>query len=345
MIMATYKTKTIKSSEIAEIALSVGNNPIFSTFNTTANNYHRGYDFNGRQNKESKIRWDCSELSAFVQTQKIKDLKSITDVNWKTDFNKLSEAFKAASTTFYQRDALDKMNVPKITGKNTVMNAELKPGMLIYLTYPPRAGSQYSGHVATVTRDPETGKLMISESIGGKNNVGVIHRDVKDFFTKGYAVNHPRASFALYDPYYKDRPILDKMDKEAQNIRNYYNEADLAFKNGGNNGFRKVGGNSNANRMDFIKNYVENKLEPNQPALKIANNANEFNMVNENRFNNVSTIGQLAKKLVDQHINGNKVPTPLLRYAETESLINQEALTSNSINDIINNKINKPTIG
>ena len=97
MIMATYKTKTIKSSEIAEIALSVGNNPIFSTFNTTANNYHRGYDFNGRQNKESKIRWDCSELSAFVQTQKIKDLKSITDVNWKTDFNKLSEAFKAAS--------------------------------------------------------------------------------------------------------------------------------------------------------------------------------------------------------------------------------------------------------
>lgn len=256
--MAYRKTQGRKSSEIAVLTQKLGN-PIFSTFYTTECNYFRGYDYNGRGNRESVFRWDCSELSSALVNQQIKDM-SATGVAWKTDFNQLASAFKTGSTTAYQRAALDRMHVPVIRGKNTIMNTELKPGMVIYMQYPKTRGG-YSGHVATVTRNPETGELMISESIAGRNNIGVIHRSVHDFFTKGRTVNNPRTRFSLYDPYHKDRDMLDSLDQQAQKISSHYNAGLEAYKQ--QRGLRRVSGrhrNPEMEKLEFLERFIETRM-------------------------------------------------------------------------------------
>ena len=148
-------------------------------------NYHRGYDFNSRQNKESAVRWDCSELASALVKQQVADMKSVSGIKWKTNLSSLENCFPQGSTTLGQRAAMDKLGIEKVAhgSRNSVKNTELKPGMMIYLAYP-QTKSGYSRHVATVTRNPQTGELMISESIGGKSNIGVVHRSVNDFLIK-----------------------------------------------------------------------------------------------------------------------------------------------------------------
>lgn len=263
------KHTTRQAQEIAKISQEL-NNPIYSTYLTTTNNYHRGYDYNKRGNSESGTRWDCSELSAAVASQQIKDMQN-SGVQWKTNLNQIGNCFKAGSTTVSQRAALDAAGVPKIANgrpSDVEKNTELKPGMVIYLRYPPSKQGGYSAHVATVTRNPETGELMISESIGGKNNIGVVHRSVHDFFHKGKAINNPHCQVTVYDPYYKDRDTLDRFDKQAESIRTLYSEAEKAYRQGGSN-YRHVGGNENINRMSFISKFINNNMNSNSVAPNI----------------------------------------------------------------------------
>lgn len=302
--MAALKTASKKGTEMAKIAQEI-DNPIFSTYLTTSNNYHRGYDFNQRRNSQSATRWDCSELSAAVQRQFIKDLKEVdkesNEISWKTNFDKLEKAFPAGSTTVSQRAKLEELGVPKITGKKNVMD-NLKPGMLIYMTH--RSIGGYSGHVATVTRDPESGDLMISESIGGKKNIGVIHRSVDDFFKKGRAINDPKLSISLYDPYHKDRDTLDKMDKEAVQFKSLYKEAEKAYK--AQSGLQKVGLNNRIqNRFDFIADYIEDKLDE-----KSNNNL----AIQTHRVAGITKPQLLSQNNQNPTIN-NKVEHPLLNQS------------------------------
>lgn len=259
--MPTIKVAKQTSNEIAQLSQRMGN-PIYSSFYTTSQNYHRGYDFNARNNSESKTRWDCSELASAIMLQQIKDMRNIDNVKWNTDFSKLQNAFRMGTTTSFQRPSLDAMGVTPITGKRNVMEAELKPGMMIYLQYPRTAGG-YSGHVATVTRNPENGELMIAESIGGRNNIGVIHRSVNDFFTKGRIVNSADTKFSLYDPFYKDRATLDKFDQEASRIREHYADAVKAYNQGGIINVRGVSGRKSMqdNKMEFLENFIESRIE------------------------------------------------------------------------------------
>lgn len=289
--MTTIKQATRNQKEIAIITQEM-KNPIFSSFATTMNNYHRGYD-SGRTMKDSNVRWDCSELSANIMQDSIKNMRN-TGVQWKTDLNSLSKAFEIGSTTWNQKPALDNMKIPAITGKSNIMHSELKPGMVIYMTYPSRGKNKgWEGHVATVTRNPETGELMIAESFGNKKGVnGVVHRPVNEFFTKGYAVNHAKCKMSLYDPFYKDRETLDKMDQKAQLISKHYDEAVQAYnKHGG--AYHKVGLNQKQQRTEFIKNYLENKIEGNDKSLQLqvtqnGNGIGILNLATLEKINNAS---------------------------------------------------------
>ena len=214
-------------------------------------------------------------------------------VQWKTNLNQIGNCFKSGSTTVSQRAALDAAGVPKlITGKPSEVEktAELKPGMVIYLRYPPSKQGGYSAHVATVTRNPETGELMISESIGGKNNIGVVHRSVHDFFHKGRAINNPRCQVTVYDPYYKDRDTLDRFDRQAESIRTLYSEAEKAYRQGGSN-YRHVGGNESQNRMSFISKFINTNMNSNSVAPNIVmaeskpNNQVGFSILANNNMN------------------------------------------------------------
>ena len=292
------KHTTQEAKEIAAITQSL-NNPIYSVYSTTVKNYHRGYDFNSRQNKESGVRWDCSELASALVKQQITDMKNASSIKWKTDLSSLEHCFPQGSTTLGQRAAMDKLGIEKVAhgSRNSVKNTELKPGMMIYLAYP-QTKSGYSRHVATVTRNPQTGELMISESIGGKNNIGVVHRSVNDFFNKGKAINNPKTTVTVYDPFYKDRKQLDQLDKEASQIRVLYKEANQAYKNGGGN-FHKVGGNEKNGRMNFIENYIKNKMHNNGVILENDNTNNTLVADNSNRFTkeqvNVFNANQIGK--------------------------------------------------
>ena len=266
---------TIKQASITQEM----KNPIFSSFATTMNNYHRGYD-SGRTMKDSHVRWDCSELSANIMQDSIKNMRN-TGIQWKTDLNSLSKAFEIGSTTWNQRPSLDNMKIPAITGKSNIMNSELKPGMVIYMTYPSRGKNKgWEGHVATVTRNPETGELMIAESFGNKKGInGVVHRPVNEFFTKGYAVNHAKCKMSLYDPFYKDRETLDRMDQKAQLISKHYDEAVQAYNKHGSD-YHKVGLNQKHQRTEFIKNYLENKIEGNDKSLQLQVSQNGIGILN-----------------------------------------------------------------
>ena len=277
------KHTTQEAKEIATITQSL-NNPIYSVYSTTVKNYHRGYDFNSRQNKESGVRWDCSELASALVKQQITDMKNASDIKWKTDFSSLEHCFPQGSTTLGQRAAMDKLGIEKVAhgSRNSVKNTELKPGMMIYLAYP-QTKSGYSRHVATVTRNPQTGELMISESIGGKNNIGVVHRSVNDFFHKGKAINNPKTTVTVYDPFYKDRKQLDQLDKEASQIRVLYKEANQDYKHWGGN-FNKVGGHEKNGRINFIENYIKNKIHNNGITLENNNTDNTLVADNSNRF-------------------------------------------------------------
>ena len=293
------KHTTRQAQEIAKISQGL-NNPIFSTYLTTVHNYHRGYDYNQRRNSESRTRWDCSELSAAVACQQVEDMQK-SGVQWKTNLSKISNCFKVGSTTIGQRSALEAAGVPKTsfgTPAEVEKKAELKPGMVIYLRYPPSKKGGYSAHVATVTRNPETGELMISESIGGKNHIGVVHRSLHDFFHRGRAINNPHCKVTVYDPYYKDRDTLDKFDKQAENIRTLYSEAEKAYRQGGS-AYQHVGGNKNLNRINFISKFIENHINsnPSTPNAVMAesNQTNQAGILANNNMNSTNSLLQTYK--------------------------------------------------
>lgn len=281
--MPTRKTKDLTSNEIISIVSEViGKNPLSTPFKVTEDNYHRGYDYNSRQNAQSKTRWDCSEMSAALMSATIKDMNSMVNMKWKTDLTKLSSVFAASSTTVGQVAGLEGMGLKPLSTNKNDMKKMLEPGMTIYMKYTPRAGSSYSGHVGTVVRDPKSNKLMIAESIGGSNNIGVVMRDVDDFFGKGIAAKST-TTWKLFDPLSKDREALKKIDNKALQLAGLYNDAEKEYKNGG---ITRVSGGGNQKR-EFIKNYlIENmNSEPtsnrpmslNEKAIRDANAA----LVNE----------------------------------------------------------------
>lgn len=318
---SSVKHTTRQAQEIAKISQDL-NNPIYSTYLTTTNNYHRGYDYNKRRNHENGVRWDCSELSAAVANQQIKDMQN-SGIQWKTNLNQIGNCFKFGGTTVSQRAALDAAGVPKIaTGKplEVEKTVDLKPGMVIYLRYPPPKQGGYSAHVATVTRNPETGELMISESIGGKNNIGVIHRSVHDFFHKGKAITNPHCQVTVYDPYHKDRDTLNKLDKQAENIRTLYSEAERAYKQGGAS-YRHVGVSENQNRINFISKFISNKIHSTPSNIVMAE-------LNQDVQNNHVGFSILANNINSTLPINNSMPTNLT--ALNSPLFNQNAFEQNN---------------
>ena len=121
---------------------------------------------------------------------------------------------------------------------------------------------------------------------------------MNDFFSKGKAINNPKTTVTVYDPFYKDRKQLDQLDKEASQIRVLYKEANQAYKNGGGN-FHKVGGNEKNGRMNFIENYIKNKMHNNGVTLENDNTNNTLVADNSNRFTreqvNVFNANQIGK--------------------------------------------------
>lgn len=269
-------------------------NIINSVYDHTAKNIHVAYDSAKRVGKSSIGRWDCSEMSAHTIQSMIKVMKD-SDVEFKTNFDKLSKAFPTYSTTASQRAALDNLpNTPKVTGKANVMK-DLEVGMLIYMTYP-KTKSGYSGHVATVSRDPSTGRVMISESNGA---AGVTQRTVESFFNSGKAAA-PSTKFIRYDPFSQDRPVLRAMEKEADNFVTAYKEAEKRYQAEANSPYRKVGA-----KMPSKANFIQDFLEENFPKSDYKGNTSSRIEPHNNKYDSQklpSTIRAASNEQDDSNI-------------------------------------------
>ena len=297
--MATLRHMSQKAREIASIAEDVAQSPVYKGFETTADNYHRRYDWR-RATKTSHVDYDCSELSSVVVRGMTKSMREVNtgSYQWKTNLDRIDRAFVFGSTTESQRHALKTMGeAPIAAGKrNQIRHMDFKVGMVIYFEHPPTK-SGYNGHVGVVTKNPETGKLMISESIGGQNRVGVVHRDIHDFFTLGKIINHPQTKVFVYDPFAKDREMLNKLEARADQVRTWYAEASKNFAEHGSDIKNVHSGKGNA-RYQFISDYVANKMNHRTPNYDLKQAQNEADQnVNQPQLAMGNHFGDLFKRL------------------------------------------------
>lgn len=336
------------------------NNVINSVYEFTAKNTHVGYDSWQRGGGAKSHRtWDCSELSARTIKNMFSDMRDC-DVNFKTNFKQLERAFPNHSTTVSQRQALDAMDVPKVTGKSAVMK-DLEVGMLIYSRYPTKKGTM--GHVATVSRDPSSGDLVISESNG---SAGVTHRSINSFFNSGVGAR-PTTQWVRYNPLHKDRPLLRQMDKEAQDFLDVYQKAERAYAKEVHSPYRKVGARV-PSKERFIDDYLErnfdsmgdfsgkqNKVQPSQNNTYGGNQRVAFNQNNDkNNTTELSAaplsesarllqlLGLKALEAMTNNKNNGVVPTPLLNVSQN----NQSNQTNANIDfsflqRVLNNNANQ----
>lgn len=252
------------TDKIMDVANS-SNNPILSGFKHTTENLHRGYDYNKRQNKETAVRWDCSEFSAANIQNMVKDMQDYgkkEGIQWKTNFNKVKDAFMTGSSTAWQHPKSEAYfgHVAKGT-RQQVMNADLEVGMVIFMKYD-RTKSGYNGHVATVVKDPLSGDVMIAESIGGKNRTGVVLREVDSFFNGGLA-RAKNTRFTVIDPFKADRETLTALENKVDKVRELYLAAEKNYEKEMNSPFRKVGAKRQS-KDDFIENQIEDGLKQEQ---------------------------------------------------------------------------------
>lgn len=228
-------------------------NIINSVYEFTSANTHIGYDkWKRAGGKNSAATWDCSELSARTIQNMTKKMDEC-DIDFKTNLKQLQKAFPNHSTTVGQRAMLDSMGVPKVSGKSNVMK-DLEVGMLIYMRYPTKNGQM--GHVATVSRDPSNGDLVISESNG---SAGVTHRSLNSFFNSGVGAK-ASTNWVRYDPFYKDRSILKAMEKEADQFVDVYKQAETSYRKEVHSPFRKVGAKQ-PSRDSYLNDYLEKNFE------------------------------------------------------------------------------------
>lgn len=331
-----------KSSDVNKMMKKhTPDNIINSVYEFTASKTHIGYD-QGRNNRNSGATWDCSELSA----KTMKNMMSKMDecpINFKTNFRQLQRAFAEGSTTISQRQALDAIGIPKVSGKQAVMS-DLEVGMVIYSRYPSKG--QIKGHVATVSRDPSTGEMVISESNGRQ---GVTHRSLHSFFN-GPVGSNPKTQWVRYDPFYKDRPILRAMEKEADEFLNVYKKAEQAYSREANNPYRKVGARV-PSRDSFIDNYLEDNFSKQSinktPTLKSAQST-VSQQVSDNRYNhNHNRIGvSPVKDTVPQNDGVNEANKLLnkLRLQLSDSGTKSNTLERNPLEGVNIHTIEKARI-
>ncbi len=299
----TYNPIRKSKDHVAENIMNVseeifGVNPLSTGFKVTENNYHRGYDFNMRRNSQSRVRWDCSEMSSALMLETVKSMQTHKNTKWNTNFKEINSAFAVGSSSQYQENKLKEYRVPMISNNKNTIKSKLEPGMVIFMDYP-TTKSGYSRHVVTVTRDQKTGGLLIAEAIGGKNNIGVVHRSVDSFFNTGKAAN-AKTKWSSYDPFYKDRTLLNKLDNYNSIGRELYKTAESNYKN-----IIKTS-SSKSNKDEYIKNFIKSNLSNGVNSTFGLTYANNKSSVSNNLLkvnNKLSNQQQKSGSVFERHLN------------------------------------------